>query len=213
MVKEKKELTYEDIYAREEKKKREAELRSKAQEALGTNVGSRLKQQIERVKEKQQLNKIKRLRADEAYYKTPSGKVSKGATRVAGILTTKRGITKALYSRTMPVSIGSASAIRTGKRGRPFGTYDPRYAAYGGVYGFRRAQSQMNRQQRQQYLQNIAQNPQQQAALAYIEARRKEKLRQQQQIFPDVRNDAMIAESNIFNQLNIDVDNASNLVP
>ena len=43
---------------------------------------------------------------------------------------------------------------KTGKRGRPRGTLDKRYAEYGGVWGFRREMRRRDRAERLQYMQN-----------------------------------------------------------
>jgi len=58
-----------------------------------------------------------------------------------------------------------SSGIKTGKRGRPSGSYDPRYAKFGGVYGYRKV---LNAQLRAQRLQNVratAITPQQETIL------------------------------------------------
>lgn len=50
-----------------------------------------------------------------------------------------KSLSSSLYGNQQPtVAVG----FRTGKRGRPRGTKDPRYAAYGGVYEFRKLQAQ-----------------------------------------------------------------------
>lgn len=74
----------------------------------------------------------------------------------------------------------------SGGRGRPSGSYDPRYAAYGGVYGFRKVQAQQLREARLQAIRNATINPQQQAILARAEAQRRAALTNpENQIIPD----------------------------
>lgn len=60
----------------------------------------------------------------------------------------------------------------TGRRGRPRGTVDPRYAPYGGVYGFRKAQALAIRQARLEAMRRATVTPQQELLLRQIEARR-----------------------------------------
>jgi hypothetical protein len=59
------------------------------------------------------------------------------------------------------------------RRGRPVGTYDRRYAVYGGVYGYRKAMALERFKQRQEILNRLAVNPQQRQVLANFEARRR----------------------------------------
>ena len=68
----------------------------------------------------------------------------------------------------------STGVVRKGynfRPGRPRGTYDTRYAAYGGVYGWRKAQALERFKQRQAILQNAAATPRQRLILQQINAR------------------------------------------
>jgi hypothetical protein len=58
-----------------------------------------------------------------------------------------------------------------GKKGRPVGTLDSRYAQYGGVYGYRKAMALKRWKERQQILENSAVSPKQQIILRQIRAR------------------------------------------
>jgi hypothetical protein len=89
-----------------------------------------------------------------------------------------RSPTRALYSRQIEPQPLFQSNSRTIKgitragRGRPVGTLDKRYAAYGGVYGYRKYLASQLRIQRMEALRRATVTPQQQQILAQIEARR-----------------------------------------
>ena len=91
----------------------------------------------------------------------------------------RRGITRSLYDREqpqMPVrrvkGITRTGGVATGKRGRPKGSYDLRYAKWGGVYGYRKAMAQQRRLERIQALRNASVTPRQQETLRRIEMRK-----------------------------------------
>jgi hypothetical protein len=66
------------------------------------------------------------------------------------------------------------SGLSAGKgRGRPKGAYDARYAAYGGVYGFRKVMAAQLAQQRLQAMRQATISPQQQAILSQVEAQQR----------------------------------------
>jgi hypothetical protein len=73
------------------------------------------------------------------------------------------------------ISRGSRVGIKVGGRGRPKGTFDSRYAAYGGVYGYRKVLAAQLRQQRFNQLQASTVSPQQQLILDQIRAREEAK--------------------------------------
>ena len=55
--------------------------------------------------------------------------------------------------------------VKTGRRGRPIGSYDPRYQQWGGVYGFRRAMRQQLAIQRMEAMRRTQVSPQQEQVL------------------------------------------------
>lgn len=67
--------------------------------------------------------------------------------------------------------IGSGLKKVGGGRGRPKGSYDNRYAKYGGVYGYRKLLAIRNAQVRGQLNRDSQLSPDQQQALAAIQAR------------------------------------------
>jgi hypothetical protein len=85
----------------------------------------------------------------------------------------------------------STGVVRKGynfRPGRPKGTYDQRYAAYGGVYGWRKAQALERFKQRQEILRNTAVTPRQQMILAQINARDQYNAQNvESQIIPDTK--------------------------
>jgi hypothetical protein len=56
-------------------------------------------------------------------------------------------------------------------RGRPRGTYNPLYAKYGGVYGWRKAQAQQLRERRMALQRNMTLSPAQQESLRQMQER------------------------------------------
>jgi hypothetical protein len=122
----------------------------------------------------EQQNKLKR------YNKSFSGKFGSFLARGIEIGAKKGRFIKTLYGSQMPQTnpygenkkarktiIGGASR----GRGRPVGTYDSRYARFGGVYGWRKYQAHQMRLQRLEALRRAAVNPRQQQILNQIEAR------------------------------------------
>jgi len=102
----------------------------------------------------------------------------KGRKKAVEILRRERFVNKTKTGRLGNFIVNSVNnvprlngAVRRGGRGRPSGSYDPRYAKFGGVYGFRKVQAAQLRQQRFQQLRDATITPQQQAYLAQIEAR------------------------------------------
>lgn len=99
------------------------------------------------------------------------------------------------------------SGIKTGKKGRPKGSYDPRYAQYGGVYGYRKLLNASLRQQRIQQAQQGELNPQQRELLNRFAA--------QQNIVQNAPENRPIPDTTgRFNlrSLNQEIDEAANLV-
>ena len=133
----------------------------------------------------------------ERYKQSRSGKLGKsisGGLRNIQTFGTARGARNYYQSRgylppssMSQASKGSNSSSKGyGKRGRPVGTKDPRYAAYGGVYGWRKAQALANRQARLQMMRQSTVSPQQEAYLRQLEARN-QAVRQdpERRVFPD----------------------------
>ena len=86
--------------------------------------------------------------------------------------------TRALYERQgqLPPSFMQKRAMtiagsRTGKKGRPAGTLDKRYAAFGGVYGWRKYQATQLKIARMNAMQQATVSPEQQAYLNQMRAR------------------------------------------
>lgn len=104
--------------------------------------------------------------------------------------------------------IGSGSKKAGGGRGRPRGSFDSRYAQYGGVYGYRKALAIRNAQIRAQLLRDRAVTPQQQQILAQIEARnRMQQMSPENQTIPDTQG---VVRTRSIHQ---EIDDAANLVP
>lgn len=115
------------------------------------------------------------------YKKSFSGRV--GSRVSQGLSFLKRGaVNKKFYQQQTPMApagyvpyspSGNTKIGRnkSGRPGRPVGSKDPRYAAYGGVYGWRKAQAQQRALQRIQAMQQATVSPEQQAYLNQIRAR------------------------------------------
>ena len=129
----------------------------------------KLQRRIEQGKES-----FKKYSKEKRYEESKTGQVSK---KVGGFLRgiqslQRKGVTRSLYGGN---TISKVSK-RTNKgsysgRGRPRGTYDKRYAKYGGVYGYRKAMSLQRWKERQQILERSAVNPRQQEVLRRIQQR------------------------------------------
>lgn len=162
-------------------------------------------------KEYLQREKYERDKNIADYYKkrTSQGRVARGFQKGFSLLR-RGGVTRATYGNQIAPQ-GTYPTRKTIKgvnkgRGRPVGTKDVRYAAYGGVYGYRKAMAQRRFLERQQALRNAAVNPQQQAILAQIEARRRA-----QAMNPEGRT---IADTNgdvYLGDIMREIDDASNL--
>lgn len=78
-------------------------------------------------------------------------------------------------------------------RGRPKGTYDQRYAAYGGVYGYRKAMSHARAMARLEAMRRTAVTPQQEQIIRNIEARRMaEQSNPENQTIPDTKGEVRL---------------------
>lgn len=95
-----------------------------------------------------------------------------------------------------------------GGRGRPKGSYDTRYAKYGGVYGYRKILSAQLQQQRMQNFRANAVTPQQEQIIRQMEARQNaRRIDPENQTIPDTRGIIRMRS------LHQEADDAANLVP
>jgi hypothetical protein len=138
-------------------------------------------QQIpQRLKYKQELEQgkqqIKRIAQEEKYRTSKTGAVGRATTGFFKFASQKKPVTSFLYNRNKPIQkVSSPTQFKSGnsygKRGRPVGTYDDRYKAYGGVYGYRKVLNAQLRQQRLQAMQERVVSPAQQQLLDQIRQR------------------------------------------
>lgn len=101
-----------------------------------------------------------------AYRSSKTGKAGSVVGKVFGFL---RSPTRTMYAQPSFMSQTGAKT-KYAKAGRPVGTKDPRYAAYGGVYGYRKAQSQQRALERIRAQSGAGLNPEEQALLQKIRA-------------------------------------------
>ena len=113
------------------------------------------------------------------------------------------------FQRLVSRGLSSPNAKRGyGGRGRPRGTYNSRYARYGGVYGYRKVLAQQLREQRLNAMRRSVVNPQQQTILDQIEAReRARRSNPENRVIPDTDGRT---PTRTFQQ---EIDDATNLVP
>lgn len=144
----------------------------------------------------------KELTSEEEYRRRTTAYGQSSVGRFGGIISkgyraasTRGGITQGLYrmQRQLPPTnvenrFKTIQGMKSGKRGRPAGTLDKRYAAYGGVYGYRKAMALERFKQRQAILQARAVTPQQQYILNQIRARQQYNAQDiEQKTIPDTR--------------------------
>lgn len=186
------------------KKGREGYLAPKVvltQRELSEYKGSRqILERFRRLKELEAKKKqLKRLSSQVKYERSRYGKVGKGIAAGFSFLSSP---TRALYAKSQPV-IAEKKTIQgrsTGKVGRPRGSYNQLYAAYGGVYGFRKAQALERFKERQRILQERAITPQQQIILQQIRARQEAQRRSpESKVYPDTNGDVQM--NNIFQEI------------
>ena len=147
------------------------------------------------------------------YNQSGSGKVSRGIVKGLSFL---RRPSATLYKKSIrpqPLSYNRQGVRRTvsgasqGRRGRPVGSYDSRYAQYGGVYGYRKMLNAQLRQQRMESLRRATINPQQQQVLNQIE--RREQIRRQS---PESKTIPDTAGNVFMSDIMRDINDASNMV-
>ena len=136
-------------------------------------AGEKLQKQIEQQKklERYKLSRSGRI----------SGKITKGFSFLKG------GVASSLYARHQPISqkLTSTGGTRTGARGRPRGSFDPRYARYGGVYGYRKLLATQLRVQRMEALRRSTVTPRQEMALRQIQIRQaQQRMSPERQVIP-----------------------------
>jgi len=136
-----------------------------------------------------------------------------------GVQIGRRGITRSLYDREAPTygasklkspssNLTPTGGIKTGKRGRPHGSYDQRYAKWGGVYGYRKAMAQKRRLERIRLQQQGQITPRQRQTLQRIEYQRAVSQQQRRANDPFFGTDGNVQLGNIMQQIN----DATNLV-
>lgn len=148
------------------------------------------------------------------YGKSRSGRFSNVLSKGFRVASQPHGVTRTLYQRQgqlPPTNVENRfrtiQGIKSGKRGRPAGTLDKRYAAYGGVYGYRKAMALERFKQRQAILQARAVTPQQQAILNQMRMRDEyARSNPEAQIIPDTRGDVFL--DGIMDEIN----RASNII-
>lgn len=157
---------------------------------------------------------LKRYNQEKKYEDSRTGRFARKTTGFLSNLkrVARQGATRSLYARktstyTRPETIKGSKQGYTG-RGRPRGTYDQRYAAYGGVYGWRKAMAQKRRMEFIQYRRNLAINPRQQEVLRQMEIRDNIQQRSpESRTIPDTY--GKVPTKSIFQE----IDDASNLFP
>jgi len=93
-------------------------------------------------------------------------------------------------------------------RGRPRGSFDPRYTQYGGVYGYRKVLSAQLQQQRFQAMQQATISPEQQAIINQMEAQKRAKqINPENQVLADTYGNVSL--KNIHQE----IDDAANIFP
>jgi hypothetical protein len=164
-----------------EKKAEEQRLIQELRKAYGTPE--------QKIREQRRTQREKYLGRQVKYGKRLTGKAGAWTERFLGKAQSRGGFTRGLYQRQglLPPSglypgimirrekgegySGGYSGrrtipgTRTGRVGRPYRSYAPQYAAYGGVYGYRKAMSQQRRMERMQMERDMTLTPQQQMLL------------------------------------------------
>lgn len=115
---------------------------------------------------------IELMRRREAYSKSRTGRFGSAIQRGFQFV---KSPTRTLYSSGQLPVMGNAQARVIGRkkfgRGRPRGTIDPRYAQYGGVYGYRKAMALERYKQKLALQRQYSISPQQEQVLRNIQLR------------------------------------------
>ncbi len=118
------------------------------------------------------------------------------------------GLTRSLYRRENPPNMTKTGGVKTGKRGRPKGSYAPKYARFGGVYGYRKWLRNQLKIKRIQALKQNTLNPRQQQIFEQIKRRDEmARLSPENKTFPDTYGDVPLG--GIMDEIK----KATNLVP
>ena len=105
-------------------------------------------------------------------------------------------------------NIRSGGRVSSGRVGRPKGTYDSRYAAYGGVYGYRKVLAQKLCERRMQMMQASQLTPEQQQLLA--NARAQQSAQEQNPESKTIPDTAGKVPMRNYHQ---EIDDAANIIP
>lgn len=169
----------------------------------------KLKRQIAIGKEnlKEEARKQKLFDKEMAYRRSTQGRIASSIQR--GFRNVRQGATRTIYQRTSSGYLQPRSSNISGGsgRGRKKGSYDPRYAQYGGVYGYRKAMALERFKQKQEILRRTAITPRQQEVLRQIQARDEMRMRSpESQVFPDTTGNIPL------NNIMWEIEKATNLV-
>jgi hypothetical protein len=201
------------------KKSNEEEKILSAKRILSPKDYQDYRRQNEEMKRRQLLKEISRNRADlkiinrrESIQRSRTGRL--GSRIAKGFSFIRRGATQSLYDRgrTFEERTGRpsiSSVRRTGLgRGRPRGSFDSRYAQYGGVYGYRKAMAQQRWKERREILERSVTNPRQRAIFQQIQQREEMRMRSPEaQTIPNTY--GKVPMKNIFDEIN----DATNIFP
>lgn len=190
------------------------EYQKEKRQKIGRKVAMQLKEQkrigglargYEKLeKEKEKLREYRRTIQE----RKPFGvAMTKGEEFLKGIATQRRR--QLVVARDIRRPLVGAGKGRTGKgRGRPKGSYDPRYAAYGGVYGYRKVLSARLRQEKLKAMQEASLSPKEQTILDKLRAQERAK-----QISPERRVIVDTTGKAVPKTYAQEIEDAANLVP
>jgi hypothetical protein len=162
----------------------------------------------------QRKKDFKKYSQEKRYEESRTGKVaSRVSSFLRGIKRTGRvGATRSLYKRktspyNRPMTQPTKAQGYTG-RGRPRGSFDSRYAQYGGVYGYRKAMAQQRWKERREILERSVTNPRQRAIFQQIQQREEMRLRSpESRTIPDTA--GQVPTKSIMDEIN----DATNIFP
>jgi hypothetical protein len=175
--------------------KKEADYKATAKRVLSSEEYEDYKKYKDVIKKRQVLQQLgsdkrtaKQIERQEKYSKTPAGKFAGVIAKGLGAIRQRNPVSNFLYrNQTIPSTRKTiASPYQRGRVGRPAGSYDQRYAQYGGVYGYRKMLSAQMQLQKIQAIRQQVLTPQQQQVLNQIEARRQFQAQDpERRTFPD----------------------------
>lgn len=164
------------------------------------------------IRREQQRNEAKKRLAQLREYQRNKSNVSGTIGRGIRSLSNQRfalmnSNTNVNYNAPRASAVATATVVHTGRRGRPRGSYSQRYAAYGGVYEYRKRLNAQLRVEKAQMLRDAAVTPQQQAILRQIEARKQaEQMAPENRTIPDTRGKVSLRS------IHQEIDDAAHLV-